>query len=284
MNLLGRIFVILILVMSVLFLGFATVVYATHQNWYEVVNLSPNDAGAGKPVGLTFQLQDARSENTRLKEDLARLEQEISNEQASRRDAIAKLETEKELLKNERDSLQRDEADLVAQKNQAVATMEASQQTLARLRAEVDTLRGEIREAQSERDGAFTRVVELTDSLNQAESALAKTQLRRDQLDEQVEKLKDVLARNEIDPDEDMTPPRVDGIVLASGRDGLIEISIGEDDGLRPGHQLEVYRRDRYLGRIEVIQIAPDKSVAKIIPEFRKGSIQRSDRVATRIQ
>ncbi len=284
MNLLGRIFVILILVMSVLFLGFATVVYATHQNWYEVVNLSPNEAGAGKPVGLTYQLQDARSENTRLKEDLARLEKEISNEQASRRDAIAKLESEKELLKSERDELQRDEADLVSQKNQAVATMEASQQTLARLRTEVDTLRTEVREAQSEKDQAFTRVVELTDSLNQAESALAKTQLRRDQLEEQNEKLKDVLARNEIDPDADTTPPRVDGIVLASGRDGLIEISIGEDDGLRPGHQLEVFRQDTYLGRIEVVQVAPDKSVAKIIPEFRKGSIRRSDRVATRIQ
>ncbi len=283
MNLLGRIFVVLILVMSCVFLGFAATVYATHRNWYDVVTLSPDQAGA-KPVGLKFQLQDARSENTRLEEEKAQLEKEIDTERNARRNAIAELENEKESLRNERDALQRDEAELVSQKNQSVATMEASQQTLATLREEVGNLRREIRQAHDERDGSFTRVVELTDSLNQSESQLKNVTDRRDQLKVQVKKLNKVLARNEIDPDEDTTPPRVDGIVLARGGDGLIEISIGSDDGLRKGHQLEVFRRDRYLGRIEVIKIAPDKSVAKIIPQFRKGSIQESDRVATRIQ
>ncbi len=284
MNLLGRIFVVLILVMSCFFLAVASVVFVTHKNWYEIVTLSPSEAGAGKPVGLNFQLQDARTENAQLQEEKADLEKEIANEQASRREAVAKLETEKELLKNERDGLQRDEAELVAQKNQAVATMESSQKTLAALRQEVENLRLEIRQAQSDKDKSFSRAVELTDSLNQSQSKLAEVKARHDQLDEQVKKLSNVLARNEIDPDEDKTPPRVDGIVLASDRGGLIEISIGSDDGLRKGHQLEVYRRDRYLGRIEVIRTDPDKSVAKIIPEFRKGSIQRSDSVATRIQ
>ena len=37
MNLIGKIFVVLILVMSVLFMAFAMAVYAMHQNWREVV-------------------------------------------------------------------------------------------------------------------------------------------------------------------------------------------------------------------------------------------------------
>ena len=37
MNLVGKIFVVLILVMSVLFMAFAMAVYATHRNWREVV-------------------------------------------------------------------------------------------------------------------------------------------------------------------------------------------------------------------------------------------------------
>ena len=35
MNLVGKIFVVSILVMSVLFMAFAMAVYATHQNWRE---------------------------------------------------------------------------------------------------------------------------------------------------------------------------------------------------------------------------------------------------------
>ena len=37
MNLVGKIFVVLILVMSVLFMAFAMALYATHRNWREMV-------------------------------------------------------------------------------------------------------------------------------------------------------------------------------------------------------------------------------------------------------
>ena len=36
MNLVGKIFIVLILVMSLVFMSFAVVVYATHHNWKEV--------------------------------------------------------------------------------------------------------------------------------------------------------------------------------------------------------------------------------------------------------
>ena len=53
--------------------------------------------------------------------------------------------------------------------------------------------------------------------------------------------------------------------------------------GWSSGHTLEVYRGGRYLGRIEVFQTAPDKSVAKVLPQFRKGPIEKNDVVATRL-
>ena len=37
MNWLGKVFVVLILIMSLLFMGLAMAVYATHRNWREVV-------------------------------------------------------------------------------------------------------------------------------------------------------------------------------------------------------------------------------------------------------
>ena len=38
MNLVGKIFIVLILVMSILFMAFSISVYHTHRNWQDLVN------------------------------------------------------------------------------------------------------------------------------------------------------------------------------------------------------------------------------------------------------
>jgi hypothetical protein len=51
---------------------------------------------------------------------------------------------------------------------------------------------------------------------------------------------------------------------------------------------LQVYRlgggQSKYLGRIEVVETQPDKAAAKVLPEFKQGSIEVGDRVASRIE
>ena len=86
-----------------------------------------------------------------------------------------------------------------------------------------------------------------------------------------------------IDVDTDAIPPKVDGIVLAVGGKDLLEVSLGSDAGLKEGHQMEVYRGTQYLGRVIVVKTEPNKAVARILPEFRKGSIRKDDRVTTRL-
>ena len=83
-------------------------------------------------------------------------------------------------------------------------------------------------------------------------------------------------------------PPVVDGVVRAVTGDGLMEISIGSDDGLLKGHKLEVYRqsagRNTYVGRIEVVKTAYDRSVCKTLPSFMKSAVQEGDSVTSKIQ
>lgn len=61
------------------------------------------------------------------------------------------------------------------------------------------------------------------------------------------------------------TPP-VEGVVT-SIKDKLVEISIGTDDGLRNGHRLIVVDEKvaKYLGRIEIVHVTPDRSVGRVI-------------------
>lgn len=278
MNFIGKIFVVLITVMSLAFMSFAVAVYATHRNWRDIVlnELRP-------------QLDEARAENQSLRDTLERLTNDLQSEQTNRRTQVAKLEQEKELLQRERDERQRETAELVEERRRSIAAMEATQRTLENLRAEVDRLREEIVQAQQDRDDHFKRMVALTDEVQQLEGRRNLLEARNMQLLEQVARQNAVLDRHGLDEfmPIDGIPPKVDGIILAVGDRGLVEISIGSDDGLRTGHTLEVFRHgtsnSKYLGRVEVVRIEADRAVAKVIPEFRKGIIQKEDRVASRL-
>ena len=97
MNLVGKIFTVLIFVMSLVFASFAVAVYATHKNWKERVD-NPK-AVTGKPLGLKFQLQEREAKNQNLREERDKVKRELENEEEARRQAVAKLETERNELK-----------------------------------------------------------------------------------------------------------------------------------------------------------------------------------------
>ena len=79
-------------------------------------------------------------------------------------------------------------------------------------------------------------------------------------------------------------PPVVAALVVAVGADGLLEISVGSDDGLRVGQRLRATRRQKsailYLGQVEVVRISPDRAVCKPVPESLLAPIQKGDHVA----
>lgn len=277
MTFLGRIFVVAIMVMSLVFMTMATMVYSTHTNWRDVIN--------NPQTGLKVQLQREQAKGVELQGKFDALTKSVAAEKDLHNTQIAALETEKESLREERDRTVKEIADYVQKSQTAAAAMEATQQTLAKLRGEIDVLRQNIRDVQKEKEDNFKQVVELTDKLFQSQGEEERLKGKNLELLEQVGRQKLVLDRhslNEFEP-VDGIPPKMDGIVLAINDEGFIEISLGADDGLRKGHTLEVYRANKYLGRIEVIDAAPDKAVAKIVPQFRQGNIQKEDRVATRL-
>ena len=290
MNLVGKIFIVLTLVMSLVFMSFAVAVYATHKNWYELV-LNPRDkATPEKPVGLQFQLADVKKTNTDLTEEKARLEKTLSDEKNLHRQALAKLENENEQLKAQRDLDQKKLDDLTKQAREAVAAMEASQLSQQNLRKENEVLTGQIRTALQEREAKAKELGEKTDELHQSVNEVKSLKARNKTVVDDLANAKEVLRKFGLKDDptaySGVPPTGLRGVVLATPGAGLVEISIGADDGLMKGHKLHVYRIaegvSMYLGQIEVIEVAPEKAVCKII--LRKGNIQKDDRVAAELK
>lgn len=274
MNFIGKIFVVLIFLMSVVFMSFAVAVYGTHQNWKEEAEKQKN------------LVDIARTELTKAEDAAKQLEAQKQREIDARQQALAKLEGEREKLITQHDDMRKQRDELMVKDQEAVVALKAAQENLKRLTGEVEGLRTEIRDAQGQRDKRFEQVVELTDQIHQVQGEVSRLEERRLQLAEQLASAELVLKRHGLDKDMpvDNIPPMLRGKVLAAGRDDLVEISLGTDDGLRIGHTLEVFRGSKYLGRVEVLRTTTDRAVGKIVPGFKKGIIQKDDDVATRFK
>jgi hypothetical protein len=276
MNLVGKLLVVLILVMSVAFMAFSVAVYSTHKNWMEVIT-NPN-------TGYKVKLDQAKVE---LEKETAKLEvakKEAVDQKQLADQQIAKLNTKRDTLDGDVKTLAAQVAELKTETAKQLAALTTAQTTLDEKMKQVDTLRKDIATAQTERDDNGTKYKDLQSEFNNASNDLTLLKEANTRLVGQMAHAKILLERQGVNPEAsvDGTPPKVDGVILAIGRDNLVEISLGSDDGIQRGNTLEVFRATKYKGRVEVVQTSPDKSVAKIIPGFQQAKIERDDRVATR--
>jgi hypothetical protein len=67
-------------------------------------------------------------------------------------------------------------------------------------------------------------------------------------------------------------------------KEGRAEISLGTDDGLREGHTLEIFRGNRYLGRMDVLEAHAHRAVGKLEKEMQQDVIRKGDQVQTRLK
>jgi hypothetical protein len=281
MNWLGKVFVVLILIMSVLFMGLSMAVYATHRNWREVIE---------GPNGLRAQLTQANERNEQLKSEHNRRVEELAREREAAEQQLAKLESEQVLLAQNNQQLQNEVDQRRQQQGEAIAAVAATQALNQNLTNEATTLRQNIRAEQQARDAAFTRTLAATEELHQLAGQYTNQRERYEDLTKQAAGMTHLLREGAgLDPATDPSGvvPTVDGVVSQVRRSGgalYVEVTVGADDGLRQGNTLEVFRGSRYLGRAQVLQTTPDRSVAVIDRRFQQGQIQEGDRVATRLR
>ena len=272
-NVLGKIFVFGVFVMSLMLMSFAVAIYSSHVNWQEVAKKKQED------------LDKLKTEETSLNQEITRLTANIATSEAARDQVIAKfqqalIEKDKELrtLKDARD----DKLTEMQKKIADLATVEAD---LTRAREEVTKLQAEVRDKQQKVDSQVTRAAEIAGQLHEKESFLEIANERKAQLEKQVAQARLLLKQNGLSLDslpKDRVPT-MNGVVMAVA-DDAIEVSLGFDDGLQTGHQIEVYRNDEYLGRAIVKSVKPDRAVAVLVREYSRGIVQRGDKVTTRLK
>ena len=285
MNLVGKIFVVLIFVMSIVFAGFTVTVYATHKNWRHA--LLNDDTSEGK-LGAKPQLDKALDDNQRLMAQRDELEAFNKAELQAKINALSALENTNAELRKDRTDLEKQLAVSDQKATLAVAEMNLSQKSLDGLRTQNTSLRQSIMAVVAEKDSKHAKILNLTDDLHQAVMQANKLGVRNAELLEDIKNARDHIVQLGGKPgqrDLAQPPEGVEGIVTATPSREMIEISIGSDDGIAPGHQLDVKRGvasgAKYIGRVEVVSVRPDKAACKVLPKWLQEPIQRGDRVST---
>lgn len=281
MTFLGKVLVFVHLVLSVMFMAFAGAVYTAQTNWRK-------SAEANMKSLQTAQSSN-QAEQDRLKTQLDDLTKE--------RDA---LNNEKQALTGQVTTLTAENARLDSD-NKGLKTTADTQRTIAELASQEADER--VKEAQVQR----SRNVELNKSRDESVSLLAgerdknfgldlqltQARAKYDQLLKDNAAMRAFLSANNLPTDvRRMTvavspPPELDGEILEARKESkgnrlFVELSVGSDDGLIVGHTMTVFRGDKFLGRVRLEDVRPDKSVAVVVETAPNSVIQKDDHVTTR--
>jgi len=272
MNLVGKIFTVLIFLMCVVFGTFALMVHGAHKNWKVEV------------VALNDQLTAANKDKKNLEEEKVSLDTALKDEKARTLKRLVALENEKNLAVAERDANAAKIQEAEDKARRLVLAIEGANKNLAVLQTAIDGMRKDIKVTVDERNSLESKLVNTTDDLQNAVNERAKLEKLGAQLAAQINQLKQLaqyfkLTQNSMAK----TPPTdLEGEVTSAPRPDVVEISVGADDGVRKGHKFVVTRPStgKYIGIIEVIQVDyGNRAVCRPESKSMNDQIQRGDHV-----
>jgi len=134
----------------------------------------------------------------------------------------------------------------------------------------------------------------LNDKIRENERQIKTLDDNNKDLRDRVARLSTVLRKNGLSDDITTvkgieSPPVVQGeVARVNAGNSQVEITIGSDDGIVPGHELFLFRTKplpQYLGKIKILSADPDQAVGQVIGRPVNGiKIKEGDIVSSTIR
>ncbi|MBO7724977.1 MAG: hypothetical protein J6S40_00775 [Thermoguttaceae bacterium] len=278
MNLVGKIFVSLIAIMSIIFFSLSLTLYANHKNWKE--------DSAAKQQQIA-QLDKEKSTLAAQKQDL---ENKIAKEREAYEATIGALHDVVQDLQVQNDTLTEREQQTEKDLQQRLDVIAANNAAIKDYQDTLKTMTDDLAATQTQRADYLQELATAVNRLHELASIRGDLEQKNLELTQEFDRAKTVLNMNGLEPTPELydqnLPFQVKGTIQAvqEGPRGLVMITLGSDDGLKPGHRLSVARGDSYLGKIEVVTVEPHRAVCRVLPEFRQGTIKEGDDVVSKFE
>jgi hypothetical protein len=282
MTLVGKILVIVIMFFSVVFLGLTTVVFTTAVDWKKA-----HSKQAETIKGLQTKNTDLSGQLVVAKTDLEKAKSDHTTALATADKRIAGLD----------DDIKRNQAEITDARTRLETAVQASNTALAEAKQRLDEtmlLREQKSAVEKQANEYKVKQTDLNETIRTLERQIQTLDANNVDLRDRVARFSTLLRRAGLSDDIKNvkgieSPPSVEGEVKRVHSQGKkVEITIGSDDGLVPGHELFVYRtqpRAEYIGKIRIQSTDPDVSVGIVIGNTLQGKrIQEGDHVSSTIR
>jgi hypothetical protein len=282
MTFVGRILVLVITALALVFLGVSTVVFTTATNWKQ-----ETENQRKKVADLQNKTRDLSAQFDAAKKDYAAAQATSKAAMKQQEDKIAALEAD--IKRADGEIAQSRTALEVAQQNAKLALDDSTAR-----KTETDLLREQKLAVEKQANDYKLRQTELNDKIRELSRMLETATNNANDLRDRVARFSTLLRRNGLSDDITTvkgteSPPTVHGeVARVDAQNKSVEITIGSDDGLVPGHELFLYRvkpRPEFLGKIKIITVDPDQSVGRVIGSTIQGKkIKEGDIVSSTIR
>lgn len=289
MSIVARVFVVLNLILSIVFLVFAMQIWTAPTKWQKMYEVERK-----KNIELKADFQDRV---LKLSMDVVQKEEVLKG----RKQDIITYKKDINKLRDEKLELQGKLGEAESRANMQQAHNEELMRELSRRADELVKLKGVLIKQQQavavarENEGkARNEKAELENDVNSLRQQVAT--LSRDKrvveedLAQQSRRIEALLARGvpivELigeDP-ETLQPYTPDAQVLAVKPDlDLVMISIGSNQGVKPGFRFTVSRGDQYIAKVQVEKVYPDMCSARLVAGLKKADPAIHDTVRSRV-
>lgn len=200
------------------------------------------------------KFEQADADNQKFLENYNRLQADFNRLSETYKDALAQIDS----LRNDKNSLITEKDNALSEKRDAIGKMNAAQTEQQRLESELTDMKDVVA-------GLEMQVVGLSAEI---ESAGVMLQAYKDKFGTITEWI-DV-------------PPLTAKVSAVNEEFNIVILSVGKDDGVKPGFEFTVYRGDKYIGKIIVDDVQKDHCSGYSKKELQSGAIEVGDDARTR--
>ncbi len=282
MSTLGKVFTVLVLILSLVYLGITATLFAYRTDYKKALDAEKKlhqDEVAAKSKDVQdrdseIKLKDAQNGALLTAMNKAKTDQEAAEKTSKDwQDKYGTLEGELTKLRGQYETI----GTQIASKDQVIA----------QLTTQLDEANKSKSDAVSAKDAAETKLLDTQSRLSSAEKNLVDLEKQYIQKVKELEEAKGKLSMVPPDaiPAEARAVKAVDGKVLAVSKVmNLLIVNIGKERGVEVGDQFTVYRGDKFVGKIQVEKADKDWSSARMIEDFKRLDPTVGDDITSRAQ
>jgi hypothetical protein len=283
MTYVGKILVLLIMAMSLVFLGVSVTAFVTVTNWKQAHANVQNDLKKvqGQLATRDSEKKDAESRLEQTKSELATTTKKYDDQVAAQ---VAELNTARGEITQLRTTL----TDAQANAALAVAEAQARTQEMTGLRGQLSASIDSGNKLKIEQTEKNVQILTLQRQLEASERSAKGLRENLAKALGQIRTLGGSIDLTRVPSVADI-PSDVEGKVLKiDAKNKTMELSIGSDDGVYVGMELYLFRTEpaaEYLGKVQIKAVDPDQSVAAVLGNTVHGKkIKEGDNVSSTLR